>query len=140
MAGIADGLLGLDPSHRHIGDVNGCHPSQVRREVRDREHHIRMQFAQRTAVTVERGVELGIIDYYRQHAADGYRRLTYLMLDADVVAVSPATTYRVLREEGLLRQWNTTPSRKGQGCTQPLAPHEHWHIDIAHLKIAGTFY
>lgn len=61
------------------------------------------------------------------------------MLDADVVAVSPATTYRVLREEGLLRQWNTTPSRKGQGFTQPLAPHEHGHIDIAHLKIAGTF-
>ena len=81
-----------------------------------------------------------IVDYYRQHAADGYRRLTYLMLDADVVAVSPATTYRVLRGAGLLRRWNTTPSKHGQGFTQPLAPHEHWHIDIAYLNIAGTFY
>ena len=23
---------------------------------------------------------------------------------------------------------------------QPLAPHEHWHIDIAYLNVAGTFY
>jgi len=23
---------------------------------------------------------------------------------------------------------------------QPLAPHEHWHIDISHLNICGTFY
>ena len=81
-----------------------------------------------------------IVDFYRQHGADGYRRLTYLLLDANVVAVSPATTYRVLRAEGLLRRWNTTPSKKGQGFTQPLAPHEHWHMDIAYLNIAGTFY
>jgi putative transposase len=84
-----------------------------------------------------------IVDFYRQHGADGYRRVTYLMLDANVVAVSPATTYRVLRGAGLLRRWNTTPSKKGQGFTQPLAPHEHWHIDIAYLtylNIASTFY
>lgn len=81
-----------------------------------------------------------IIAYHRQHPAEGYRRLTYMMLDADIVAVSPATTYRVLSEAGLLRRWNTAPSKKGQGFTQPLAPHEHWHIDIAHLNIAGTFY
>ena len=62
------------------------------------------------------------------------------MLDAGVVALSPATTYRVLRGAGLLRQWNITPSKQGQGFTQPLAPHEHWHIDIAYLNIAGTFY
>jgi putative transposase len=23
---------------------------------------------------------------------------------------------------------------------QPLAPHEHWHIDIAYLNLGGTFY
>ena len=23
---------------------------------------------------------------------------------------------------------------------QPLAPHEHWHIDIAYLNVGGTFY
>ena len=81
-----------------------------------------------------------ILDFQRAHPGDGYRRLTYMRLDADVVAVSPATTYRVLREAGVLRRWNTTPSKKATGFVQPLAPHEHWHVDIAYLNIAATFY
>lgn len=32
------------------------------------------------------------------------------------------------------------PSTKGQGLTQPLVPHEPWHVDIAYLNIASTFY
>lgn len=81
-----------------------------------------------------------ILAYHRTAPDEGYRRLTYMMLDADVVAVSPSTTYRVLREAGVLRAWNTTPSKKGQGFQQPRVPHEHWHIDIAHLRIGGTFF
>lgn len=81
-----------------------------------------------------------IILYHSQHPVEGYRRLTFMMLDADVVAVSPATTYRVLRAAGLLDRWNKKPSKKGTGFVQPLAPHEHWHIDISYLNIAGTFY
>jgi transposase InsO family protein len=81
-----------------------------------------------------------IIRGYREHPTEGYRRLTYMLLDADLVAVSPATTYRVLCEAGLMRRWARPPSKKGQGFQQPLAPHEHWHIDIAHLRIAGTFF
>jgi transposase InsO family protein len=81
-----------------------------------------------------------IVDYYRQHPREGYRRLTYMMLDADVVAVSPATVYRVLKQAGLLgRRW-AQPTRKGTGFVQPLRPHQHWHIDISYLNIAGTFY
>jgi putative transposase len=81
-----------------------------------------------------------IILYHDQHPLDGYRRLTFMMLDADVVAVSPATTYRVLRAAGRLDRWNKKPSKKGTGFVQPLAPHEHWHIDISYLNLAGTFY
>jgi hypothetical protein len=33
-----------------------------------------------------------------------------------------------------------TPSKKGTGFVQPLQAHEHWHIDVSHLNIAGTFY
>ena len=81
-----------------------------------------------------------MLAFHGDHPEDGYRRLTYMMLDADLVAVSPATTYRVLREAGALRRWDTPPSKKGTGFVQPLAPHEHWHVDIAYLHIAGTFY
>jgi transposase InsO family protein len=32
------------------------------------------------------------------------------------------------------------PSLKGTGFAQPLRAHEHWHIDISYLNLAGTFY
>jgi transposase InsO family protein len=81
-----------------------------------------------------------IIDYFDRHPLEGYRRLTFMMLDADVVAVSPATTYRVLSKAGRLDRWNRVPSRKGTGFVQPLQPHEHWHIDVSYLNLGGTFY
>lgn len=81
-----------------------------------------------------------IIRFHFDHPLEGYRRLTYMMLDADVVAVSASSVYRVLKEAGLLQRWNRAPSRKGQGFVQPLAPHRDWHVDIAYVNIAGTFY
>jgi transposase InsO family protein len=81
-----------------------------------------------------------IIDYFDRHPLEGYRRLTFMMLDADVVAVSPATTYRVLSRAGRLDRWNRVSSRKGTGFVQPLQPHEHWHIDVSYLNLGGTFY
>jgi putative transposase len=63
-----------------------------------------------------------------------------MMLDDDVVAVSPASAYRVLKSAGRLdRRWQK-PSKKGTGFVQPLRPHEHWHIDISYLNLDGTFY
>jgi len=63
-----------------------------------------------------------------------------MMIDADIVAVSPSTTYRVLKTAGLLRRWNSGESKKGTGFDQPLKPHEHWHVDIVYINICGTFY
>jgi len=81
-----------------------------------------------------------IIEFHGRYPLEGYRRLTFMMLDQTEVAVSPSTTYRVLRNAHLLDRWNPKPSKKGTGFVQPLAPHKHWHIDIAYLNIAGTFY
>ena len=82
-----------------------------------------------------------IIEFYREHSTEGYRRVSYLMLDKGLVAVSPATTYRVLANAGLLKRRNDTKSTsKGKGFAQPLKPHEHWHIDVSYLNICGTFY
>ena len=55
---------------------------------------------------------------------DGYRRLTFIMLDADIVAVSPTSVWRVLGQAGLLH---------------PLAVHQHWHIDVSYINISGGF-
>ncbi len=82
----------------------------------------------------------GIITYCLDHPGEGYRRLTYMMMDEDIVAVSPSSVYRVLKGAGLLGRWNRAPSKKGTGFQQPLKPHEHWHTDISYINIRGTFY
>jgi len=81
-----------------------------------------------------------ILNFQEQFPLEGYRRLTYMMIDADVVAVSPSSVFRVLHAAARLQPWSRKPSKKGSGFEQPLAPHQHWHIDIAHINIHGTFY
>jgi putative transposase len=56
-----------------------------------------------------------IIGFHLKNPLEGYRRLTFMMLDADVVAVSPASVWRVLKQAGLLSRWKRCPSRKGTG-------------------------
>jgi putative transposase len=81
-----------------------------------------------------------IAEFARQYPLEGYRRLTFMMLDRDLVAVSPSSTYRVLLEKGLIGRGPLKSSRNGPGFQQPLAPHEHWHVDISYLNLCGTFY
>ncbi len=81
-----------------------------------------------------------ICDFHFKHRDNGYRRLTYMMLDADIVAVSPSSVYRVLKKADLLHAWNREKSKKGTGFKQPSAPHHHWHVDVSYINICGTFY
>jgi putative transposase len=81
-----------------------------------------------------------IIQYFIDHPTDGYRRLTYMMLDEGVVAASPATVYRVLKKANLLGKPIGKPSLKGTGFQQPLKAHEHWHTDVTYLNLGETFY
>jgi putative transposase len=81
-----------------------------------------------------------ILEFHAQHPLEGYRRLTYMMNDANVVAVSPATVYRVLKAAGVIGRSQHKPSKKGTGFHQPSQPHHHWHIDVAYINIGGTFY
>lgn len=81
-----------------------------------------------------------ILDFHERNPLNGYRRLTFMMLDQDVVAVSPSSTYRVLKAAGRLDRWNRKLSKKGTGFHQPSAAHKHWHIDVSYINVAGTFY
>lgn len=81
-----------------------------------------------------------ILDFHDRHPLDGYRRLAFMMLDDDVVAVSPTSVYRVLKEAGRLDWRNFAPSKKGTGFVQPLRAHAHWHVDVCYINVAGTFY
>jgi putative transposase len=56
-----------------------------------------------------------IIGFHHEHLLEGYRRLRFMMLDADVVAVSPSSVWRVLGQAWLLARWKCKPSLKGTG-------------------------
>ena len=50
-----------------------------------------------------------IVGFHLKNPLEGYRRLTFMMLDADIVAVSPSSVWRVLSHAGLLTKWNAKP-------------------------------
>jgi transposase InsO family protein len=80
-----------------------------------------------------------IIDYKENHMTTGYKRLTYMMLDDDIAAVSPSTTYRILRQAGLTTRWNNKAlEAKRKGFVQPERPHQHWHMDISYVNFHGS--
>ncbi len=81
-----------------------------------------------------------VIEYHDNHPGNGYRRLTYMMMDEDVVALSPTTVYRILKRAGKLWRPPVVSSRRGKGFAQPHRAHRDWHIDFSHVRVAGTFY
>jgi putative transposase len=88
---------------------------------------------------LEQWEKTAIIDFHLKNPLEGYRRLTFMMLDQDIVAVSPSSVWRVLGQAGLLSKWKGKSSKKGTGFEQPLQAHGHWHIDISYINISGTF-
>ena len=89
---------------------------------------------------LEQWEKTAIVDFHLKNPLEGYRRLTFMMLDQDIVAVSPSSVWRVLGQAGLLSKWKGKPSKKGTGFEQPLQAHGHWHIDVSYINISGTFY
>ncbi|MCP4270130.1 MAG: IS3 family transposase [Candidatus Brocadiaceae bacterium] len=81
-----------------------------------------------------------VLQYYFENPLEGYRRLSYMMIDDDIVALSPSTVYRTLKDAGVIGKSANKKSKKGTGFNQPSAPHKHWHIDICYININGTFY
>jgi len=78
--------------------------------------------------------------YALEHPTDGYRRLTWMMLDEDVAALCESSVYRILRAAGLNRRWARSPEA---GALRPLPPtksDEQWHSDIMYLWVNGRWY
>src|SRR5262249_56552567 len=63
-----------------------------------------------------------IINFHLKNPLEGYRRLTFMMLDADVVAVSPSSVLRGLQRAGLLSRWEGEAAKKRAGCQPPAPP------------------
>lgn len=82
-----------------------------------------------------------VITFAHEHPEVGYRRLTYMMVDAGVAAVRPSTVYTILKQAGLIGRWKQPECRAHRkGFVQPEVPHEQWHTDIAYLNVCGTMF
>jgi hypothetical protein len=80
-----------------------------------------------------------VISYALAHPKEGYRRLAWMMTDADVVYLSPASVYRVLNDADLLYRWKRS-CRGGERPAPPSAPNQRWHTDSMYLRVADVWY
>ena len=83
--------------------------------------------------------EKAIVNYALAHTEEGYRRLCWMMVDEDVVYVSPGTVYNVLSKHDLLYRWKRSQT-VGIMVTKPTKPNQRWHTDIMYLWLSGRWY
>lgn len=84
--------------------------------------------------------EAAVIEYAKNNGGTGYKKLTYQMLDADVVALTAAQVYRILNGHDLLDKWGTVKGGTAKEYKhKPTRPDEHWHTDIMYIKVLGMW-
>lgn len=77
--------------------------------------------------------------YALSHPRDGYRRLAWQMVDADVAYLSPSSVYRILDDADLLYRWKRS-TREGEAPPRPTRPNERWHTDLMYLRVEDSWY
>lgn len=80
-----------------------------------------------------------VLTYALAHPKDGYRRLTWQMVDADVAYLSESSVHRILHDANLLARWKRHRSA-GTAPRKPEQTHERWHTDLMYLRIADSWY
>jgi putative transposase len=80
-----------------------------------------------------------VLAYALAHPKDGYRRLAWQMVDADVAYLSPSSVYRLLSDADLLYRWKRG-RRAGDRPAPPTRPHERWHTDLMYLRVGDGWY
>ena len=83
-----------------------------------------------------------VINYRLLHKDVGYRKLTWMMIDENICCITESATYEILKKHNRLYGWNSVPGEpaKKEYTQKPKYVHDHWHTDIAYIKIAGVFY
>jgi putative transposase len=81
-----------------------------------------------------------ICEFALRYPKIGYRKLTWMMVDAQVACVGESTVYRVLSDADLLSRWKRSVSSSGEYNFRPLAPNQQWHTDVMYVWVAARFY
>jgi len=81
-----------------------------------------------------------ICEFALVHPKVGYRKLTWMMVDAGIACVGESTVYRVLNEADLLSRWKRSERSSGEYHFRPIAPNQQWHTDVMYVWVAARFY
>ena len=85
----------------------------------------------------ERGA---ICEFALQYPKIGYRKLTWMMVDAGTACVGESTVYRVLSDADLLSRWKRSTVSSGEYNFRPNGPNQQWHTDVMYVWVAARFY
>jgi len=81
-----------------------------------------------------------VLTYALEHPQEGYRPLTWRMIDEDVAYLSESSVYRILAERDLLQRWAPPVRRHGQVPARAVQPQQRWHTDIMYLRVGDVWY
>jgi putative transposase len=81
-----------------------------------------------------------ICQFALRHPKIGYRKLTWMMIDAEVACVGESTVYRVLDAADLLSRWKRSEPSSGEYHFRPTGPNQQWHTDVMYVWVACRFY
>ncbi len=81
-----------------------------------------------------------ICEFALKYPKIGYRKLTWMMVDAGVACVGESTVYRVLSDADLLSRWKRSTESSGEYNFRPNGPNQQWHTDCMYVWVAARFY
>jgi len=80
------------------------------------------------------------VGYAKAQPREGYRRLTWMMIDGDIAYLTPSTVYRILDRYDLLYRWKRPEPGYGRKVPEATYPNEVWHVDLMYLWAKGRWY
>ena len=80
------------------------------------------------------------VGYAKAQPREGYRRLTWMMIDGDIAYLTPSTVYRILDRYDLLYRWKRPEPGYGRKVPEATYPNEVWHVDLMYLWVRGRWY
>jgi putative transposase len=81
-----------------------------------------------------------ICEFAVRYPKIGYRKLTWMMVDAGAACVGESTVYRVLSDADLLSRWKRSTASSGEYNFRPTGPNQQWHTDVMYVWVAARFY
>lgn len=84
--------------------------------------------------------EESVCGYALLHPQIGYKRLTWQMVDEDVVYLREYQVYRILSSHDLLRRSQIVEPETLRRPPEPKRPDQVWHVDLMYLYIAPRWY